>query len=313
MQFKLNSLFVLNNLTFRKIAFFNKPQIAKILIFSIISTLIYTTFPLIARVYVDYIYNQKNIETLLLFTGFFTIVYIVKLVLDINIEKYKIKYFLKVEKNLQELVLKKYSKNIKRLIEKKLTLTTKDIRLYLLLIRTIYSNFIDILKIVFMSMIILFFDFNLFLYFSAAIPFFIIFYVLLQKETSKVKLNKKPVESDFVHLVHQLKNKTETEFFKFGLKNLELNLEKNLTMKTKKVKLNELIKSFVGFYRLFYLMYFGFYIIFFGVHISNLIIGLLFLTILIRAFSNLLKSAPIYIICSKSFFRVNSLASDYYK
>ncbi len=310
MQFKLSPIFILKNPIFRKIVFFNKPQITKILIFSMISTLIFSSFPLIARAYVDYIYYQDLFQ-LLFFTIFFAIIYLIKLVLDIKIERYKIKYFLKIEKNLQELVLKKYSKNIKKLIEKKLVQITKDIRLYSLLIKTIHLNFIDLLKIIFISIIIFFFDFNLFLYFSIAVPFFIIFYVLLRKETAQLKLNKKYAESDFVNLVHKLKDKSEIEFFNIGLKNLELNLEKNLTMKTKKVKLSELIKSFVGFYRLFYLFYFGIYIILFSAQISNLIIGLLFLTILIRAFSNLLKSAPIYIICSKSFFRINSMVNEY--
>ena len=70
------------------------------------------------------------------------------------------------------------------------------------------------------------------------------------------------------------------------------------------------MNSFIGFYRLFYLAYFGYYIIVFDIQISGLIVGLLFVTILIRPFVSLLKSIPFYSICARSFFKINGLLKE---
>lgn len=310
MTFELNPIFILNNPTFRKIAFFDKKKMKFIIVMIIISTLIFTSFPLIAQVYIHYLYVQKNLELLMLFTVFFSIIYLVKLFCDINIEKYKVKYFLKIEKNLHEIIIKKNEKSINKLIQKKSKIFTNDIYLYNLLIRTLHNNFIDGLKIISICIIIFFFNIELFFYFLLAIPFFIIFVVLIKNQLKKNIEKLKPFESDFIKLLYKIKD--EKDPFKIGIVDLELNLKKNITRKTSHLKLNEIINSFVSFYRLFYLTYFGLYVIFFGIQPVNLIIGLLFLTILIRSFSNLLKSIPLYTICSKSFFRINRLVSDFY-
>ncbi len=306
----INPIFVLKNEYFRRIAFFDKKSVGFFLILLLISTIIYSSFPLITQVYVRYLYFEQNIELLINVTILFSILYIIKLLVDIKAEKYKAKYFLKIDKNIKELILKKYCGTIDRLIKKKKNIFTKDVGLYLLLIRTMNNNFVDLVKIVFMSIIIFFFDISLFYYFLISVPFFIIFYVLLKKNQENAPKVRGEGESDFSFLVHKLRGKKKDEVYKEGLRNLELSLEKKIKRKTSHVNLNELLKSFVSFYRLFYLAYFGIYMIVFGLRITNIIVGLLFLTLLIKACNNLLKSVPIYSICSKSFFRINALLSE---
>ncbi|HNV00796.1 MAG TPA: hypothetical protein PKK60_00010 [archaeon] len=306
MKIELNPIFILKNKNFRKITFFDKKRIIFFLILSMISIMIYSSFPIITQIYVRYLFLEPSTNPLIIYTLFFSLLYLFKLIIDTKIEKYKTKYFLKIEKNIKELILVKYKNNLTKFLETKSDILTKDMGLYLLLLKTMYNNLLDLTKIIFISIIIFVFDINLFIYFSISIPFFVIFYFLVKEEKRK-KDNLPNHETDFFTVLKKISKLPKEKAFKLGITNIEIDLSKKIKNKTSHIPINQQIKSFVGFYRLFYLTYFGFFIINYDLKISGLIVGLLFLTILIRAMTNLIQTVPFYTICSKSFFKINSL------
>lgn len=190
MSEELNIINILTNKDFLNNILFDKNKIITIFIFSIISTLIYTSFPLITQAYIRYLYYQDNLELLILFTIIFSILYLIKLFLDIKVENYKNKFYLKLEKNIKEKILKKYSKKIEQLLIKRTSLLRKDVRLYLLLTKNVHSNILDIIKIIFIGVTIYFFEQTLFLYFLVSLPFFALFYFLIKKSELKKSQKK---------------------------------------------------------------------------------------------------------------------------
>jgi ABC-type bacteriocin/lantibiotic exporter with double-glycine peptidase domain len=308
MKKEINPIFALKNPIFRKTVFFDKRKILFIIFLSIFSTLIYSLFPIITQVYVRYLFYQDDLNLLIYTTCFFAFLYLAKLLIDIKVDNYKNKYFAKIEKNIKEQILKKYSGKINKLLFYKKDLIRKDIGLFILLIRTMHNNLLDIIKIIFLGIIIFFFDTSLFLYFLISLPFFSLFYFLIKKEQLKKKEKTNKYENNFEILLQKLsKIKNKEKALKIGLRNIEAELKKKTQSKNSFTKINNTLFSFVSFYRLFYLSYFGYFIITTNINISGLIVGLLFLTLLIKAFNNLLKSIPIYTITTKSFFKINSL------
>lgn len=307
----INPIFILKNKTFREIILFDKKLLFFTLFFSIFSTIIFTGFPLITQFYLKYLYIGGDINQLTFFTILFIFLYIFKLIIDIFVEKYKNIFFLILERNIKEKIVMKYNSDLENFLKKKKSLFTKDIGLFTLLIRTIYSNILDLTKIIIIVVIIYFFDRNLFFYFLFSVPFFFIFYFLLKRNMLNKKSSVKRSELDFSLLLNYLlKRENSKDRISFARYNLNQNLEKQINGKTNHIVINQIIRSFVNFYRLFYLFYFGVLIIIGHYSIVSLIVGLLFLTILIKAINNLIISVPLYTICSKSFFKINALMRD---
>ncbi len=91
------------------------------------------------------------------------------------------------------------------------------------------------------------------------------------------------------------------------IRHLETELKKKMRNKSRFVNLSVSMNSFINFFRLTYLVYFGYYIILFDIKIEALIVGLLFITILIKPIISLIRRRPLYNVCAKSFFKINSL------
>ena len=177
MKKSANLFFVLKNLYFKKIILFDRKKIYFVLFLSLISTIIFSTFPLITQVYIRHLYLQESISLLFKTTLLFILLFLIKLFIDLIIEKYKTKYFEKIEKRIKELMINKYSSKLDILAFKKSDLFTKHIHLYLKLTKTIYYNIIDFARIITVGIIIFFFDIALFMYLLYAVPIFVIFYL----------------------------------------------------------------------------------------------------------------------------------------
>jgi len=308
----LNLFKVIKNNYFKKISFFDKKKINIILLFSIVSTAIYTSFPLVTQFYILYAYRDQTMKLLIYGTVAFLLMFIFKLLIDIRIEKYKIKYFLKIEKNIKELIIGKYRSKLKKFITYKSDYLSKHLHLYIMLIKTVYYNILDITKIIIAFIIIYFFDKNLFIYFLYSLPFFMLFYFIGKKIELKYQPpleEEKNDYSSFQLLIKDTayKNLNEKSSKKIFMKHLENDFKKRMENRQKLVPLHTTMMSFISFYRLFYLAYFGYYMITADIRIGGLIVSLLFITILIRPFVRLLKSAHLYVVCKNSFIKINSL------
>jgi ABC-type bacteriocin/lantibiotic exporter with double-glycine peptidase domain len=316
-SYTLNPIFVLRNANFRKMVFFNKAKLLWILILSMISICIYNSFPLVTQIYIRYLYNQDNLGTLINVTIGLIIIFIFKLIIDIIVEKYLNAFFLKLERNIKKIMFSKYATNIQKLIRERSSLFTTHIYLYSTLIKTMYYNLLDIIKIFFIMTVIYFFDRSLFRYALYAVPFFILFYLIGRKarigeEEILEKKKEKRENADFGLFLSNVANsgmKTKEAEARVD-KYLEERFERKSKDKNNHVNLNASMNSFVGFFRIVYLGYFGYYIITFGIHLSGLIIGLLYITLLIKPCIRLLQSIPFYTICSKSFFKINALCQN---
>lgn len=308
---ELDPIFVFKNPTFRKIIFFKDSKIIQIMILSIVTTIIFTSFPLITQFFIKYLYFNGTLNEIYLYTFIFTIVYLFKLIIDIKLEKYETVFFLKLEKNVKEKILETYSSDIKNFLGTKKNLFTKHLGLFILLTRTIHRNILDLTKIIIMGTIIFFYDVTLFYYFLVAFPFLILFYFLVKRNFYSKKIKKKErYEPDFGLLLNSLIKYDQKIIVQKGKQNLEFELEKNLMTKTSHIRINQIITSFINFYRLYYLAYFGILVLTQQMSIVNLIVGLLFITMLIKSITSLLKSIPFYSICSNSFFQITSLMKD---
>ena len=136
-----------------------------------------------------------------------------------------------------------------------------------------------------------------------------LFYLIAKR----ISVNYKPEvfrsEPDFGLLIKKLLDRKDSPKIvkRRILGHLEGELQKKISNKKRSIPLNTAMDSFISFFRLGYLAYFGFYIISSDLRIEGLIVGLLFITILIRPIISLIKSIPMYYVCKNSFFKINSL------
>ena len=302
-------LFILKNPYFKKIIFFNKKEVYFTLLLSLISTIIYVCFPLITQIYLKYLYIQPNINLLINVKVLFILLFFFKLLIDLKVEKNKIKYFEKLEKTIKELMIEKYNSNLSELAFKKSDLFRKHLYLYIKLVKTVYYNLLDLTRIVIAGIIIFFFDINLFMYFLYAVPIFIIFYLFSKRIELTSERKHYNIESDFGIMIKKLIDKevSENESKNLIITNLEKTMQLRIDDKNRFRILNTSMDSFISFFRIIYMCYFGVYIIISGLQISGLIVGLLFITILMRPIIRLISYGPFYEIAMKSFFKINSL------
>lgn len=311
MAYSIDPVFVLKNQIFRKIALFDKKKILIILLLASFSTAVYTSFPLITQVYIQYLYNQQSIAFLLQVTLLFMVLFGVKLGVDVLVERYSAKYFLKIEKHLKEQIFLKYQADLKKAVQRS-DLFTTHINLYALLIRTIYYTALNMIKIGVALVIIAGYDLNLLVYVLLALPFLFLFYLLsLRIEATRTALPKgSSKKKDFGLLLNDLAAQPPSAARQQIMAYLEQELQRKTRNKQQYSALHLGMDSFITFFRIAYLAYFGYYAISFNMHISGLIVGLLFITILLRPCIQLIQSAAVYRICSKSFFKINALFKD---
>ncbi len=305
----MNFFSILKNKTFRTIAVYNRRTILWILFLALISVMIYTAFPLITQFYMLTVY-ASTVSFLVWTTGLFCILFIIKWIIDMIVQKYEIKYFLKLEKNIKEKIIQIYGHRPDKLLYRNAELYTKHTSQYINLIRTVYDTWINIAKILVVVIIIWCFDKNLFLYIIYCIPVFMLFYLIGKKIAAQEKDHTElHMESDFgVMLQKSLRMKTSAKYrAKFFARSLDENMKRKIANRSKHVFLSITMSSFISFFRLFYLAYFGYFVITSGMYIHTLIVGLLYLTLLFRPCVHLLESVKFYTIYEKSFKQINRL------
>lgn len=308
MTHSLNIVFILKNKYFRKILFPEKRTTIFFLICTFISVGIYSAFPLITQTYIRHIYHQTNITLLLEVTFYFSIIYIIKYLIDRYLEIKKIHLFSRIQRKIKIAILKKYKNNTNKLLKEKSSLYSKHLFLYMMLIKKTITNISDIAKISFILIIIFFFNRKIFLYSLFSIPFITLFYFLIkQKINQKYTQEKREGNADFGLLIKETYEEDPENAEKIIEKNLKIDFKKEIQNKSKFVSINEAISSFINFYRLYYLAYFGYFIITQQIFLAGLIVDLLFITLLLIPITNLMKSIPTYHICTKSFYKINSV------
>ncbi|MFC1723711.1 hypothetical protein ACFL0V_06220 [Nanoarchaeota archaeon] len=297
---KINYSLILKDL------FYNKKVLVRNLILTVFTTALVALFPLVTQFYIRWGFRE-SVPFLIWATVIIAIIYIGKLIADIHITKFENKLFLKIRSNMQEKLIKHFLKK-NYPFEQMYKLIDKKVRLHVLFIqRFLLGNFKSIIKIIAVMITIIFFDINLFLYSLIFLPIFIIYLLLFNhffhKNRAKVdNLLKKAPAIDIVPFIQKefrRKNSPDQIFKKF--KRLDsLLLEKELRNRNSLVSLNQTLRASITFFRVIYLAYFGYFIITYDIHISGLIVGLLFLTILIRSFTSILESILFYHIAKDS-------------
>lgn len=306
----LSYVFILRNKYFRSVAVKDLKFPFWFVLANIYSILVYVSYPLITQAYLDIMYTGKGVVYLKELTFIFLAIFFVKIFIDIFVKRLFDDYITRLEVRIKKLVFRKYKSNLKVLLESKQDLLASNVHLYVMLVKTLYYNLVDILKIIFVFVIILVSKREFFIYFLAAIPFFILFYFIqLKILDSEVKLKSKSKSRDYGLLLKKISddnipykkaNAMVINFFSDIL-------DRRKSNKKKQISMNVVIDSFVGFYRIFFLAYFTSFFILYKVSLPGLVVGLLFITLLARPFLNIIKSVPTRVIARKAFFRINSL------
>jgi hypothetical protein len=274
---------------------------------AIFSTIILTSFPLITQLYLRYLYKQSSLSLLLYVTLFFAFLFVIKIFIDIFVEKKKFKYYLKVEKDIKERIFEKYKNDIKSLLHDKSDLFSTHLSTYMLYLRTKQENILDIVRILLVAVILFFYDRHLFFYVIYAIPFLAIFYVFSKRlELSKRKEAK---TEDFGVVLLKASNLPEKLARYTLVSHLEAVFRKRTYNRYKALPLKVTMHSFLSFFRLCYLAYFGYYAITSFLDMTGLIVGLLYLTLFIRPCIHLIETSFVYTISKTSRRKIYALYS----
>lgn len=265
---------------------------------SLISALIVTTFPLITQFYIKYLYKQYSLSLLLYATLGFCVLFLFKLILDSYSERRKIKYYLKVEKTLKEKIFERHSEHLENFLNKKSSLIASDISLFLLYLKTKQDTLLDLFRILVVSTIIFFYDKQLFRYLLYALPVLLLFYVISKK--IQLKTIQEGKTEDFSVVLSKAAKLNAKERRRLVSSHLESMFRKKRYNRSKNVILKSSMNSFLSFFRIFYLAYFGYYAITGSVDLAGLIVGLLYLTLFIRPFIHLIELSTIYTITKNS-------------
>jgi ABC-type protease/lipase transport system fused ATPase/permease subunit len=273
---------------------------------AIFSVFILTSFPLITQFYIKYLFNQ-TLQLLVVFTLIFALVFIFKIFIDIFVEKVNLKYDLKLEKNIKERVYEKYKSNISRLLKDKSDIIATHIYLFLLYVRTKRDNLFDIAKILIVTVIIFFFNSHLFYYLLYSLPFLALFWVISKKlllsQTSERKTE------DFSVVLSRASSLSGDQARKEVMSHLEAMYRKKKFNRSRIIPLKMSMRSFISFFRIFYLAYFGYFFLISYLDLAGLIVGLLYITIFIRPCLHLIESAHIYEISKTSRRKIYALYS----
>ncbi len=301
----LNPLFCTRNAYFRKLlnstAYFKQ-----IFVLDFLSSALVISFPLIAQLYIHYIFPSYNFQVLLQTLAVLVVVIILKIVLDSYIRRRKIKAELDLETTLKLLLAKNYAKNVAKLTTKQKKYLSADVKMFGILVRTYYTFFMDILCLLFTIALIFFFNKSLLYSLFILIPVF----VVLSWYMIRISKGRKYLDNtyDFELLLSEnLENGALTEK---GISNLTRNFTKSQQIRylrrTQFSFFESFIRSFTLLYRVLYLSFFAHLFFEGSATLVGLIVGLLFITILMRPLLNQITEIKYWFICEKSYYRILS-------
>lgn len=273
---------------------------------SLFSVLILTSFPLVTQFYIQYLFLQ-TLEVLLFFTFGFAALFIVKVILDVFVERVNLKYYLKMEKNIKERIYEKYKENLAGFLKTKSDLVATHVSLFILYMKTRRENILDVARIVIVVTIIYFFDTRLFYYLLYSIPFLILFW-FIGKKIQLTGVREKKTE-DYSVVLARASELPPAAARKEVVSHLEAMYRKRRFNRSKTIPLHITMRSFISFFRIFYLAYFGYYFIISYLSLAGLIVGLLYITIFIRPCIHLIESSHIYEISKTSRRKIYALYS----
>ncbi|HII72512.1 TPA: ABC transporter ATP-binding protein [Candidatus Woesearchaeota archaeon] len=288
---------------------------ARNLVFTVVSVSLVALFPLLTQFYIRIAYN-KDVSFLVLTTVVVAVIYFLKLLMDIHLDRFENKFFIKLRSNLQEGLIRVISKK-RRPFDYVYNLVERKTKMYVLFVqRVVFGNFKSLIRVIAVLVTIIFFDRNLFIYCLFFIPVFVLYLVLFEwffrrNEVKVRELSRRAPHADLTaFLAHEWSgtNLRDGLFSRYvHLKSLLL--EKDIRNRNSLVALNQSLRASITFFRVIYLSYFGYFIISEDVHIAGLIVGLLFLTILIRSFTNILETMLFYHITKDSVIKIQKMLS----
>lgn len=269
--------------------------------------------PLITQIYLREIYPSNNLSLLLYVTILFIILFIFKLFLDIWSNKFINKYLVKLEKHIKEINFQELLNVRKISVNKaKKSLETHPKRYILFVKNFILYNYNNLITMVSVFFIMFFFSFELFKYSFWFLLIFIVyllfFNIIINKNKKKIKTNFKKNVS-YLSLIEEMRKKKTDNNKPYFIKQFNmissLELEKEINNKNSLVFLNQTIRASITFFRVLFLAYFGYLIIVYNQPLSNLIVGLLYITIFGRSIINILNSFIFYIVTKSAIIKVH--------
>ncbi len=285
---------------------YNKKALYLYLFFTIITSLLIASFPLITLFYVRYLFNN-SVTLLIIFTSAFLLIFIAKIWIDSHVAKFENKLLIKLSGNIQEKLIRS---EIPLSFAKRYTQFITQIKLYTLFVQVvILANLKQLLICTFTILILLFYNINLFWYTLFFVPIYGIYvFVTLKtfkKNSAAIAKLKKHTNTQLAILLAQ-PDFAISDYLKFK----NIHTEKELLNKNSLVFLNQTILNMITIFRILFLGYFGYFIITNQMSLEGLIIGLLLITIILRSITRMLQSIIPYLI---SIDAVRNISQKIYK
>lgn len=309
-----------NHLFFFKQSFFfrKKKDVYFYIFFITLSSLIFALMPLITQIYIRVLYPNQNINNLFIYSVFFIILFLFKLFIDVWTNKFSNKLFGKIEKQIKEIVFKNILKNkTKNISLNYLFLETYPKRYVLFLKKFIISNYINLVTLVFIFIIMIFFSFDifkhLFWFFIIGLIYVFVFKLILSKHEKKNKERFRENNVDYLHLLENLKysKKQDLEYLnKTFRRTSSINFEKDVSNRNSFVVLNKIIGASISFFRILFLLYFGYFIITQNQSVGNLIVGLLYITIFGKTIVNILTNSIYYVVTKSAIKNIHKIINE---
>jgi ABC-type multidrug transport system fused ATPase/permease subunit len=255
-----------------------------------LSAFIVTTFPLITQFFIIDLF-KGNLDDLMVFTLLFLVLFGIKFAIDLYVQSYNLKFRYKLEKTIKERIYEKHKSNLSDFLEKKSKVISTYIGLYLLHHKTKLENLRDIGTILFAMILITIFNKTLFFYTLFAIPVLFLFWLFVKR--TLFNRSEHGATEDFAIVLHKASRLDEKSSRKLVYAHLETNLAKKIHGRKQLIPIHVGTEFFISAYRILFLAYFGYYVITSYYDITGLIVGLLYITILLRPSLRLIESANI--------------------
>jgi len=291
--------------------FFDRRSVRSVVLIALSMALV-ALFPLVTQFYLHVAFHRTTYY-LLLTTFVIALIYLVKLFIDIHVARFENKLYIKLRANLHRRLIQVFLER-RYGFERMHEIAVRNVGLYVLFVRKVlFENFKSVVKVIISMLLIYFFDIHLFVYCLFFLPVFGLYVFLFHRIFHRNRADVERLSGNFngdiaVFIEHHMSRSSLKENIFDGYRKFEsLSVEKELRNRNSTVALNQALIASITFFRVLYLCYFGYFIITQHLFIERLIVGLLFITILIRSFISILETLLFFYISRNSVIEIQKL------
>lgn len=288
-----------------KVVSYDKKQHRRFLAAAICSASFSTFFPLVTQIFLEVGYPSNDIQVVYVIAATVLFAYLGFLLLDIYTQKSRTKYFLKLEKHIQEQLYESLRKKTKAGD----TLPSQDTLHELYITKSshyihyirgfLLENILNFAKLCTVMILLYLTNDELFVQAVVFVPMLIVYLVFFSYLMKTQSAGAKKYSLNAV--LRQISQPSDVEYqYKSFRRALATTYEREHQNRTRLVSLHQVMNYSITVFRVGFLTYYGYFIITQQAPIGTLIVGLLYLTILWRISIRALRSLTVPIITRDS-------------